>query len=204
MAEAIGTIYPTLIPEYDESADIQAALKLYHYGTLETVSDNGDIVGESVVGYIAELQSQVDFLEARKLGSEYLSTVPVGKENGFIWVDASSEGIVTTFYPTVYYTSTPPTDQITTGVVWVDTSTDAKLIKVWDGYANSWITVNEVSSLVTTKGDILGTSVSGDLTRLPVGVNGYVLSADSSKSLGIDWKQLPEAEDKLAFIMGVY
>lgn len=204
MAESIGSVYPTLIPEYDESADIQAALKLYHYGTLETVSDDGDIVDQSVVGYFADLQGQIDVVEARKLGSEYLDEAPTGKDNGFIWVDSSSEGITTTFYPTVYYTGTAPTENLVTGVVWVDTSSASKLIKVWDSVAVSWVTVNEISSVVTTKGDLLGTNSSGDLTRHPIGTNGYVLTADSTKSLGIDWKQLPEAEDKLAYIMGIY
>ena len=42
-----------------------------------------------------------------------------------------------------------------------------------------------VSSPLTTKGDIWGYSTADD--RLPVGTNGYVLTADSTQSLGIKW-----------------
>ena len=36
-AENIGTVYPTKIPGLEDPADIQAALKLYHYGTSQVL-----------------------------------------------------------------------------------------------------------------------------------------------------------------------
>jgi len=42
-SETIGTLYPTKIPGYVDNADIQAAFKLYHYGSLEYNSSNSDV-----------------------------------------------------------------------------------------------------------------------------------------------------------------
>ena len=44
---------------------------------------------------------------------------------------------------------------------------------------------SSTSSPLTTKGDVYTFSTSG--TRLPVGTNGYVLSADSSEATGLKW-----------------
>lgn len=49
-------------------------------------------------------------------------------------------------------------------------------------YASSTIAT---ASPLTTKGDIYGYSTTND--RLPVGTDGYVLTADSTQSLGIKW-----------------
>lgn len=55
MTESIGTSQPTLIPSLSEAADIQAALRLYHYGT----ATDGVVAEESIAGYIADLYSQI-------------------------------------------------------------------------------------------------------------------------------------------------
>ena len=42
-AESIGAIYSTKIPGYSDNADIQAAFKLYHYGSLDYDSTNANV-----------------------------------------------------------------------------------------------------------------------------------------------------------------
>lgn len=88
-AEDIGTIYPTKIPGYEDAADIQAALKLYHYGTSSTVSTEGDIVANSVVGHIKALDTRIDSIEADGLGSIISDTMPTGVDDGYIWVKST-------------------------------------------------------------------------------------------------------------------
>lgn len=65
-SETIGTIYPTKIPGYVDNADIQAAFKLYHYGSLEYNSSNSDVanlVNPSIAYTLNNLQTQVTDLD---------------------------------------------------------------------------------------------------------------------------------------------
>jgi hypothetical protein len=63
MAEQlIGTLVPTKIPGYADVADIQAALKVYHYGsyTFNTAeTDAGQLINPSIAYTINNLQSQI-------------------------------------------------------------------------------------------------------------------------------------------------
>lgn len=61
-AESIGTLVPTKIPGLSDAADIQAALRVYHYGsytfdTAETVAAN--LVNPSIAYTINNLQTQI-------------------------------------------------------------------------------------------------------------------------------------------------
>jgi hypothetical protein len=65
-AENIGTLVPTKIPGYSDAADIQAALRLYHYGsyTFDTAESNAaNLVNPSVAYTINDLQSQIDSID---------------------------------------------------------------------------------------------------------------------------------------------
>jgi hypothetical protein len=62
-AENIGTLVPTKIPGYSDAADIQAALRLYHYGsyTFDTSESNeANLLNPSIAYTINDLQSQID------------------------------------------------------------------------------------------------------------------------------------------------
>jgi hypothetical protein len=62
MSEDIGLIYTTQIPEYEDGADIKAALKLYHYGQASEPATIGDVPAESIAGHLIDLQDQIDGL----------------------------------------------------------------------------------------------------------------------------------------------
>jgi len=49
-----------------------------------------------------------------------------------------------------------------------------------------------LKSIGTAKGDIIGFSASGTPTRVPIGSNNYVLTADSGQSAGFTWKEISE------------
>lgn len=62
-AESIGNLVPTKIPGLSDQADIQAALRLYHYGsyTFDTAeTDAAELVNPSVAHTLNSLQSQID------------------------------------------------------------------------------------------------------------------------------------------------
>ena len=66
-AESIGTLVPTKIPGLSDPADIQAALRLYHYGDYAYNTANAStasLVNPSIAYTINNLQTQIDNLDA--------------------------------------------------------------------------------------------------------------------------------------------
>lgn len=62
MSESIGAIYPTQIPGLADNADIQAAFRLYHYGSAgySTANSNtASLVNPSVAYSLNDLQEQI-------------------------------------------------------------------------------------------------------------------------------------------------
>jgi len=134
MAEDIGALIPTSIPSLTENADIQAALRLYHYGTAydPTNTDVGEINAESIAGYINDLDGRVTSVEDSGPGSEYASTMPTGVPDGYIWVDSTQSLGAQPGLVAAYQTSAPSNPVL--GSLWVDsTNTNALVLKVYDG-----------------------------------------------------------------------
>jgi uncharacterized protein YaiE (UPF0345 family) len=64
-AESIGSLVPTKIPGLSDQADIQAALRVYHYGsyTFDTAeTDPTELINPSIAYTINDLQDQIDAL----------------------------------------------------------------------------------------------------------------------------------------------
>lgn len=113
-AELIGNLIPTKIPGYEDAADIQSALRVYHYGSYDfdiSETNSANLVSPSIAYTINSLQSQITNLE--------------------------------------------------------------------DGYIPD--------NILTAKGSLLSAISSGNLTELPVGLNGQILSANSATSSGLQW-----------------
>jgi hypothetical protein len=136
-SENIGTIYNTQIPGYEDSADIQAALRLYHYGTTTLPTQDSEIVPNSIAGHIKALDTRIDTIEALGVGSAYSSTEPVNPENGFIWVDSNSSlGLL---YGTVSaYQASAPTVGLVDGLIWVDKDSSPLKMYVYDAADEEW------------------------------------------------------------------
>jgi hypothetical protein len=136
MSENINPIsggpYQTQIPGYEEAADIQAALRLYHYGTTETVETIADVATNSVAKHLQNLRDDVTDLQVTGVGSAYVSTEPTGAVDGFIWMDSDDTLGAMPGLVAAYQTTAPSTP--VTGALWVDsTNTNALSLKVYDG-----------------------------------------------------------------------
>ena len=136
-SEDIGTIYKTQIPGYEDPADIQAALKLYHYGTETVPTLESQIVPNSVVGHIKAIDTRVDALELVGVGSIYDDEEPATPPNGFIWVDSTSSvgnlsGVV------VSYQNDAPTTGLLDGMLWVDKNSSPLKMYVYDIATTTW------------------------------------------------------------------
>lgn len=133
-AENIGTVYPTKIPGFEDPADIQAALKLYHYGTTNTITSESEIIADSVVGHIKALDTRIDSIEADALGSAILPSAPTGVDDGYIWVDSTSNVTSDVQYATASYQTSAPSNP-TTGTLWADSDSSPLTLYVWSGSA---------------------------------------------------------------------
>jgi pectate lyase len=64
--ETIGELVPTKIPGYADAADIQAALRVYHYGSYDfdiNETDSSSLVSPSIAYTINDLQNQITALD---------------------------------------------------------------------------------------------------------------------------------------------
>ena len=80
-SESIGSIYPTQIPGYADNADIQAAFRLYHYGstTYNTANTNvADLEENSIAYTLNNLQTQITTLTSPRETAAISATAATG------------------------------------------------------------------------------------------------------------------------------
>jgi hypothetical protein len=185
--ESIGTIYPTKIPGYADAADIQAALRAYHYGSYTYDTSNTStaaLEANSIAKFLFDIETDIAALENRpSSGGEVDTTVPAAVDftpaeipDGFIWVDEDGSLGGGPTGATAVFTNSAPTTSITTGTVWVDK--DATAIT-----ANPFIP----QALINAKGDLIAGSANDTATILAIGTNGQVLKANSATTSGLEW-----------------
>lgn len=143
MSENIGAIYNTQIPAYEDSADIKAALKLYHYGQTSEPATLEDVPAESIAGHLNDLQGQIDTLSSN---AGIQPTI----------VDAKGDLIVATGADTVARKAVGINNQVlaadsaeTTGVKW--TSATDLISAASTSLAGKVQLEDSVSSISTTK-----------------------------------------------------
>jgi hypothetical protein len=80
-SESIGAIYPTEIPGYADNADIQAAFRLYHYGSTayNTANSNtAELVNPSIAYTLNNLQTQITTLVSPREKAAISATAATG------------------------------------------------------------------------------------------------------------------------------
>ena len=186
--ESIGALIPTAIPGYTDSADIQAALRAYHYGSYEYSPANtspGSLVSPSIAKTIYDIQTDITALENRPAsGGEVDPTQPAPGDftppeipDGFIWVDEDGTVGGQPTSATSVFTNSAPTTSLTSGVIWVDR--DATEIA-----SNPYIP----TAAIAAKGDLIAGSANDAITILSVAAtNGLVLNVNSATTSGLAW-----------------
>ena len=163
--ESIGTLVPTKIPGYADAADIQAALRAYHYGSYTfdvNESNAANLINPSMAYTITNLQSQITAISndyvtstsATTLSNKTIGSTGLSFEGA---TDNAFETLLTVVDPTADRTITFPD---TTGTV-------ALMSQV----------IN--NTLTTTTGDIIYASSSNTPARLGIGTEGQVLKVTS-------------------------
>jgi hypothetical protein len=133
--ENIGSLVPTKIPSLIDDANIQDALKAYHYGSYEfdtAETDPAELLNPSIAYTINSLQSQITTKAALEVAARNISSaqnsVPVAANftafsetvpNGYIWVDKDAAAPVGYISATSVYTATQPSTGLANGVIWI-------------------------------------------------------------------------------------
>lgn len=133
---ATAAFYNTTIPSLTDDANIQEALRMYHYGTSDgSIPDDGanPIGAESIASYLGELQGQIDEFS---IGSSYSGTEPAltNDDNGYIWVDSNSSALIfDDGIPTIaFYQNAQPANGLVPGMLWVDKDSSPLTMYVYD------------------------------------------------------------------------
>jgi hypothetical protein len=185
--ESIGILIPTAIPGYTDSADIQAALRAYHYGSYAYDPANtsaASLVSPSIAKTIYDITTDITALENRPSSGGEVNTVqpaatsftPPEIPDGFIWVDEDGTIGGLPISATAIFTNSAPTTSLTTGVIWVDK--DAESIT-----ANPFIP----QAVINAKGDLLVGTANDTASVLSVGTTGFFLKANSGTTSGLEW-----------------
>jgi hypothetical protein len=184
--ENIGVLVPTKIPGLADAADIQEALRVYHYGGsgFEATAAQTSLPAEGIARRLLEISDDITALENRpSSGGDVATSAPIagdftpsGIPNGYIWVDSDGTLGGGPTGATAVFTNSAPTTSITTGTIWVDK--DSTTIT-----ANPFIP----TATINAKGDLLVGSANDSIVTLSAGTNGYALAADSSTTSGLVW-----------------
>lgn len=137
---ATPVFYNTIIPSLDDNANIQEALRMYHYGTPDgsIPDDSGNpIRAESIAAYLGNLQDQIDSVS---YGSSYSSSEPLSIENGYIWVDSDSSAPIfnSGIAAIAKYQNSAPTTDLVDGMLWVDKDSSPLKMYVYDAGTTTW------------------------------------------------------------------
>ena len=147
--ENIGSLVPTKIPALLDDANIQDALKAYHYGsyTFDTAeTDTANLFNPSSAYTINNLQSQITTKAALEVSSRdssratttaptaaaftaFSATIP----DGYIWVDKDASAPVGYISATSVYTTTQPTTGLANGVIWIKKGSSPLEMYVYNG-----------------------------------------------------------------------
>jgi hypothetical protein len=198
--EDIGGLYNTKQPGYDDTADIQAALKAFLYGDYDydiTRTDT-NFPNPSLARHLQLLSNRVTAQETLGIGSDYYPTITetgqiltsiISPVDGQIaMVNLTDGSPVETNYASATYSNEAPTIDLVNGMLWIDKDSEAKDIYVYDSSITTWVPFNSLKNIVQAKGDILIGSSTNNLDNLTVGANGTVLTADDTQALGVKWQ----------------
>jgi hypothetical protein len=195
MAENIdGTLagdgpYNTSIPTLADNADIQEALRVYHYGSATPPANLNEVTSKSVAGHFKSISDRVTSVEEIGIGSGYQTSVPTSVPNGYIWVDSDSaapifdETLVSV--PSVAkYQNSEPTSNLVDGMQWVDKDDAFLTMYVYDQGTTSWIRSNQIAKyqISPPTGNIVEGSLWVDKDSVPLAM--YVYDAS------IGWRPL--------------
>ena len=147
--ENIGNLVPTKIPALIDDANIQDALKAYHYGSydFDTAETNtANLLNPSIAYTITNLQTQITTKAALEVSARDISrattTAPTAAAftafsntipDGYVWLDKDSSAGVGYYAATSVYTATAPSTNLANGLIWIKKGSSPIEMYVYNG-----------------------------------------------------------------------
>ena len=147
--ENIGNLVPTKIPALSDDANIQDALKAYHYGSydFDTAETNtANLLNPSIAYSITNLQTQITTKAALEVSardsSRATTTAPTAAAftafsntipDGYVWLDKDSSAGVGYYAATSVYTATAPSTNLANGLIWIKKGSSPLEMYVYNG-----------------------------------------------------------------------
>ena len=147
--ENIGNLVPTKIPALIDDANIQDALKAYHYGSydFDTAETNtANLLNPSIAYSITNLQTQITTKAALEVAARDISrattTAPTAAAftafsntipDGYVWLDTDSSAGVGYYSATSAYTTTAPSTNLANGLIWIKKGSSPLEMYVYNG-----------------------------------------------------------------------
>ena len=147
--ENIGNLVPTKIPSLVDDANIQDALKAYHYGSydFDTAETNtANLLNPSIAYTITNLQTQITTKAALEVAardsSRASTTAPTAATftafsntipDGYVWLDKDSSAGVGYYAATSVYTTTAPSTNLANGLIWIKKGSSPLEMYVYNG-----------------------------------------------------------------------
>ncbi len=147
--ENIGNLVPTKIPALSDDADIQDALKAYHYGSYDfntAETNTANLLNPSIAYTITNLQTQITTKAALEVAardsSRATTTAPTAAAftafsntipDGYVWLDTDSSAGVGYYSATSAYTTTAPSTNLANGLIWIKKGSSPIEMYVYNG-----------------------------------------------------------------------
>ena len=147
--ENIGNLVPTKIPALSDDANIQDALKAYHYGSYDfntAETNTANLLNPSIAYSITNLQTQITTKAALEVAARDISrattTAPTAAAftafsntipDGYVWLDTDSSAGVGYYSATSAYTATAPSTNLANGLIWIKKGSSPLEMYVYNG-----------------------------------------------------------------------
>jgi hypothetical protein len=147
--ENIGNLVPTKIPALSDDANIQDALKAYHYGSYDfntAETNTANLLNPSIAYSITNLQTQITTKAALEVAardsSRATTTAPTAAAftafsntipDGYVWLDTDSSAGVGYYSATSAYTTTAPSTNLANGLIWIKKGSSPLEMYVYNG-----------------------------------------------------------------------
>lgn len=192
MTQAFGVKYPIVIPSLTENADIQTALKVYHYGQ---ATEPSSLNANSVAGHLNSLElNKVDVIP-EQIVSGASNNLNLKVTTGYYSVPTNALASVGSFYPAGATAGMLHVVNDGSGIIYQTYITNASKF-YWRGYfAGAWTSWKEASD--TTHSHTEFSSLAGQISTKQDKIETGSLTTAINTTIGTDGAVYVDSSGKL-------